>query len=136
MGYNLKATKKSFDPIPTDRYTLKIESTKVEDHEKNGEMGEKVEITYRIVGGDFDNRKVWDYLYLPWVAWKARTILEAVGKLDVADSEDVTAQSIADALVGGEVSAFLETELGTNGNPRTNVKEYKSVAGDIPGILS
>jgi hypothetical protein len=134
VGYNLKATKKAFDPIPDDRYTLKVETTKVEPHEKNGVTGEKIEITYRICGGEFENRKVWDYVYLPGALWKARAILEA-GENLLAESEDVTADVIASALMGLQVSAFLETTLGENGNLRTNVKEYKPIKGDLPGIL-
>ena len=134
MGYNLKATKKAFDPVKDDRYTLKVETTKVEPHEKNGVEGERIEITYRIVDGEFENRKVWDYIYLPWALWKARNILECGGS-DMANSEDVTADGIAGALTGLQVSAYLETTKGDNDNFRTNVKEYKPVEGDMPSLL-
>ena len=135
MGYNLKATKKAFDPITADRYTLKVESTKVEPHLKNGEDGEKIEIVYRVVGGDFENRKVWDYVYLPWTAWKARTILEAGGS-KMSEAEDITADAIAQSLMGLEVSAYIESNKTEDGKDRTNVKEYKPVSGGTgPGSL-
>lgn len=134
MGYNLKATKKTFDPVEDNRYKLKVEATKIEPHEKNGTEGEKIEVTYKIMDGEFANRKVWDNIYLPWTAWKARTILEAGGS-DMAAAEDVTAEGIANALIGLEVSAYIETSKTEGGSIRTNVKEYRPVDGDIPGIL-
>lgn len=133
-GYNLKATKKTFDPLPTDRYTLKVESTEVDTHTKDGTVGHKIAITFRITNGEYENRKVWDYVYLPWTAWKARTILEA-GQNDLSDSENITAEGIAAALIGCEVSAWVETSQSEDGKPRTNLKEYKPVGGDMPALM-
>ena len=126
MGYNLKATKKAYDPIADDRYTLKVEATEVEPYSKNNIDGHKISVTYRVIGGEFDGRKVWDNIYLPAAAWKARMILEKGGS-DLFSSEDITAQSIADALIGLEVSAYLENSKTDAGTDRTNVKEYQSV---------
>jgi hypothetical protein len=134
VNYNLKATKKAFDPIADDRYTLKVESTDVEPHSKNNIDGHKISITYRVVGGEFDNRKVWDNIYLPAAAWKARTILEKGGS-DLFSSEDISAQNIADALVGLEVSAYLENSKSESGADRTNVKDYTAVSGNS-GLMS
>jgi hypothetical protein len=135
VGYNLKATKKAFDPIPADRYTLKVESAEAAPYEKDGKTGERVEITYRIVGGSMDNRKVWDNIYLPMVAWKARAILDAGGS-DMANAEDITADGIAEALIGLEVSAYIESsKIENSDNFRTNVKEYKPVHADESSFL-
>ena len=133
-SYNLKATKKSFDPINTDRYVLKVESTKVDAHTKDGVVGHKIEVVFRVVDGEFENRKVWDYIYLPWTAWKARTILEASGST-LADSENITADGIAAALLGAEVTAWVESTKSEEGKDRTNLKEYKPVAGDMPALM-
>jgi hypothetical protein len=126
-GYNLKATKKSFDPIATDRYTLLVETTEVTPHSKDGTDGHKIAVVFRVVGGEFENRKVWDYIYLPWTAWKARTILEAGGST-LADSENITADGIAAALLGVQVSAWVESSKNDEGKDRTNLKEYKPVS--------
>ncbi len=133
-SYNLKATKRSFDPLPTDRYTMKVESTEVDPHTKDGTEGHKITVVFRVVGGEFENRKLWDYIYLPWTAWKARTILEAGGST-LADAENITADGIAAALLGAEVSAWVESSKSDEGKDRTNLKEYKSVAGDMPALM-
>ena len=134
-GYNLKATKKSFDPIATDRYTLKVESTNVEPHTtKSGEVGEKIEVIFRVVGGEFENRKVWEYIYTPATLWKARTILEAGGST-LSESENITADGIAAALLGIEVSAWIESTKTDDDKIRTNLKEYKPVGGDMSALM-
>jgi hypothetical protein len=125
-GYNLAETKKAFDPITADRYNLKVESAEVSPHTKDGVDGHKIEVIFRVVGGEFEKRKVWDYIYLPWTAWKARTILEAAGS-KLADSDNITADGIAAALLGGEVTAWIESTKTDDDKVRTNVKEYKPV---------
>lgn len=129
MGYNLKETKSGFDPLPADRYTLYIESTKVEPHSKNNVDGERIEIVYKVSHPDFKNRKIWDYIYLPQAPWKARTILEAIGRIDVADSDNVTSQMIASALSGGALTAYIMSEMGTNGKPQSKISDYKPIEG-------
>lgn len=126
MGYNLQETKKAFDPLPADRYTLKIESTRVESHQKGETKGERIEITYRIVDGSFANRKVWENVYVPWALWKARGILEA-GNSKAATSPDITADGIAKEMMGLEMTAYIETEIGEQDKIRTNVREHRPI---------
>lgn len=125
VEYNLKASKTGYDPLPNDRYTLYIKSTKIEPHVKNDVTGERIEIVYEVSHPDYPNRKLWDYIYLPQAPWKARTLLEAIGRLDVADSEKVTATSIAAALIGGTLSAYVTYEMGTSGKMLAKISDYK-----------
>lgn len=134
VTYNLKATKKGFDPIESNRYTLRVEATKIEPHVKNEVVGERIEITFRIVGTEFENRKVWDNVYLPQTLWKARTILEA-GKSSLAMSEKITANEIANALTGLEVSAYVESTRSDDDKPRVNISKYTPVGGDMPSLF-
>ena len=126
--YNLKQAKSGFDTIPDDRYTLKIDGVTVTPHKKDATEGHRFEVTFTIADGDFKGRKCWDNVYLPWATWKMYALLEAGGSPEIGD-ESATPEKIATALEGlGVISAYLATEMGTNGKPRTNVTDYKSVS--------
>jgi hypothetical protein len=130
MGYNLKDTKKTeFEPIPEGRYSLRVESVEVIPHEKDNVSGEKIALTMVVTDGTYKNRKVWDNVFVPWALWKARQILEAGGSR-LADSDNITAQGMATAMKGIEVSAFLEPKTGNNNNILINVSQYKSLVGE------
>jgi hypothetical protein len=123
--YNLKQGKSSFEPIPDGRYLLKVDGVSVSPHTKDNKDGHRFEVTFTVIDGEFKGRKVWDNIYLPWVTWKMYTLLEA-GESPEASDENATPESIAAALTGLEVSAYLTTVMGTNDKPRTNVSEYKN----------
>jgi len=125
--YNLKQGRGTFESLPDGRYTLKVDGVAVSAHEKEGKAGHRFEVTFSIIDGEFKGRKVWDNIYLPWVTWKMATLLEA-GESPEATDENATPESIAAALTGLEVSAYLTTTLGTNQKPRTNVSDYKTVS--------
>lgn len=129
MIYDLSSvTKKTFDPIPSDRYNFTIEAARVKPHVKNGVEGEEIELTLRITTEcEFKNRKVWDHIYLPNALWRAKQILEA-GHSTV--NGQIEGQILADALVGLEVSAYLESGKTTNGNPKVDIKDYVAVVED------
>jgi hypothetical protein len=136
VGYNLKNTKSGFEPIPSDRYTIKVNEASVGPHVKNGtEAGERIELVCHITEGKFANRKVWDYIYLPAATWKARQILEAC-KSNLINNADVDAQVIATELIGAEYSAWIESTLTGDGKNRTNLSDYKATEDiDMPSIL-
>jgi len=135
MGYNLNEQKNDFAPIPEGRYTLRAESVEVTPHEKNNEKGEKIAVTYVITEGPYKNRKVWDNVFTPWALWKARAILDAGGS-PVANSKNVSAEEIAAAIKGLEVSAFIEPRKGNNDNILINVGQYRSVTEDaLPSFM-
>lgn len=126
MEYNLKQAKSGFDALPEDRYVLKIDGVNVTPHKKNEEDGHRFEITFTIAEGPHKGRKAWENIYTPGALWKMYQLLEAGGST-VINEEKITPEKIATALTGLMVSAYLATEMGTNGKPRTNVSEYKSI---------
>lgn len=128
MGnYDLTKTGSGFDPITDGRYTLTVESVEVTPHTKGDVTGEKIAITYRIADkGPFQNRKVWENIFVPWALFRARQVLEALGS-DMATSKDISAEGIASAMKGLSVSAWVETIVGDNGKAYANVKEHKTL---------
>ena len=131
--YNLKEGASSFETPEDGRYLLKVEAVEVKPHEKEGKAGHAFDITFVSADGKFKGR-VWEHIYLPWVTWKMKALLEAGGSKE-AENENATPTSIAAALQGLEVSAYIWSELGTNKKMRTNVKEYKpaSVQAELEG---
>lgn len=132
--YKLKEASKGFDPVPENRYVLTVENVSVSDHIKDETKGHRFEVTFHIKDGKLAGRKVWDNLYLPWSNWKMFALLEAGGS-DEANSNNATPESIAAALHGLEVSAFLKTTKSTTGKDRTEVSDYKSLT-EVEGLAT
>lgn len=130
-------TKSGFDPIPSDRYTFTVTSAKAEEKvTKDGDPGHHIELTLHIAEGPFAKRKVWDHVYLPGAKWRLKSILQAAGLPDLANSKSLEAQASADALVGTSFSAWLESSVGTNGSPRNDLKEYTAIANGNSEAMS
>jgi len=123
---NLKdvKTKGEFEPIPEGRYDLNVEKAELGQAETGNPM---IKVTYKITDGTYKGRLVWDnFVLIPNSYWKLKTFLEASGSA-LADSENVTEQKIADAMVGMKVNGFLSPRTSTSGKPTNDVKSYISI---------
>lgn len=51
-----------FDPIPAGKYTAEIVESDIEPVSKNSEKGRCLKLTWKVQGGDFDGRLLWQRL--------------------------------------------------------------------------
>jgi len=129
MNYNLKKASEGdtggdFQALPAGRYTLKAEDAEVKSSSKGNSM---IAITFKVVGGDYNNRKLWHNFTLTDKALPFLTrFLKAAGS-DVFNEEDVSGEAIAQALIGKVVSAYTEPGKTINGNPKNDLKNWSSV---------
>lgn len=85
----------SFDPIPPDKYVAMIVESDIADTKSAG--GKRLAITWQIVDGEYEGRKVFDNVNLQNASTQAveigqrqlATICRAVGKLKVKDSAEL-----------------------------------------------
>ena len=137
MNYNLKNaasndTGGDFQALPADRYALKAEEAEVKSSAKGNSM---VAITFKVVGGEFNNRKLWHNFTLTEKALPFLVrFLTAVGS-DIANEEDVSGEAIAQDIVGRTVSAYTTPGKTINGNPKNDLTLWKPVT-DAVGTTS
>ncbi len=136
MGVNFKkvgenAGNTDFQPLPEDRYNVKITAAVVGATKNNNEM---ITVTFDVVEGKYTNRKLWSNFTLTEKAFVYLfSLLKAIGS-DLIDSEDVETDDIAKALVGGQCSVMASIESNTQtGKPRNTVSSFKSLeeAGEL-----
>ncbi len=130
MGVNFKkvgeaAGNTDFQPLPEDRYNVKISAATVGTTKNNHEM---ITVTFDVTEGKYTNRKLWSNFTLTEKAYVyIYSLLKAVGS-DLIDSEDVDTSGISTALVGGQCSVMVTIETNTqNGKPRNLVSNFKSL---------
>lgn len=74
---NFKATQSEFTPLPNSNYLVRIESVEFAKSQAGNDM---LNMTYIVIGGDSDGRKLFDRLSLvPQAGWKLKNVLEAAG---------------------------------------------------------
>ena len=137
MGINFKkigekADNTDFQPLPEDRYNVKITEAKTAKTKNDNDM---ITVTFDVTDGDFTNRKLWSNFTLTEKAYVyIYTLLKAVGS-NLIDEEDVTIEDISKALIGGKCSVMTGIETGTNGKPRNTISNYKSLeeVGELAG---
>ena len=129
MNYNLKAAANNdsggdFQALPAGRYTLKAEAAEVKSSAKGNSM---ISVTFKVVGGDYANRKLWHNFTLTEKALPFLTrFLKAAGS-DIFEEEDVSGEAIAQDIVGKVVSGYTEPGKTINGNPKNDLKNWSAV---------
>lgn len=128
MGYNLKQAaaaqrnsgSQNYEPLPSDRYNFKV--TDAVHAPSKSSSNWKIELTLKVLDGDYQNRMVWHNLSMSpkAIGFLART-LTAMGKDELLEQEDVDGDKIAEAMVGATFSAMAEPDITINGNSRTEV---------------
>ena len=136
MGVNFKEVGENsqntdFQPLPEDRYNVKITAAEVGTTKNDNEM---ITVTFDVIEGKYTNRKLWSNFTLTEKAFVyLYSLLKAIGS-DLISSEDVETAEIAKELVGGQCSVMANIESNTQtGKPRNTVSNYKSVeeAGEL-----
>lgn len=111
MGINFKELKDSsgndeYTPLPQGRYNLEVESGE-KGVSKNG--NDKIEFTFRVVEGDYENRKLWHtFSLVPKAQVYLLNFLEAIGSDVIEKDEEVSHKEIIQSAVGKSVSAYVE----------------------------
>lgn len=128
MGYNLKdAGGSSFSPLPTNRYTLKVEKAEVATSANGNEV---IRLQFSVCDGDHKGRFCFDNLvFTDNSLWKVRTLLEKVGS-DLIGKTDVSPAQVATALMGKQLSVYVEKGFNNKGSEINTLKEYQSVSDD------
>jgi hypothetical protein len=120
----------SFDAVPADRYTLECVDAKLATSKKGNQ---KVSAQFKIVGGDLENRRVWnDFSLLPNSWFHLKNYFEAAG-VDVEDQE-ITFDDILSMLGGTQVSAYVSTR-DYKGKTQNDVSDWKPVGAGEDSVL-
>jgi len=139
MGVNFKkvgedAGNTDFQPLPDSRYNVKITAAEVGTTKNNNDM---ITVTFDVTEGKYTNRKLWSNFTLTDKAYVyIYTLLKAVGS-ELIEEEDVSAQDIANDLIGGKCSVMTSIDNNSlNGKPRNTVSGFKSLeeAGELAEI--
>ena len=119
----------SYDPIPDGEYTLECLEAEEKETAAGGEM---IKAKFKVVGGEYDNRFIWQNFNTvnknetaqkigrqQLVAWAA-----ACGKPDADDT---------DKLIGKKFQAAVDTQKGTGGYKDSNrIKAFLFSAEEKP----
>ena len=133
MGFNVKqagaaksGADKEFKALPAGRYNLRVEDTAIS---TSGNGNTVINVSFVVIDGAFANRKAWHNFTLTDKAlpFVAKFLIECGS--DVAEEEDVSAEEIAQDIIGKVVSAYTEPGTTNNGNPRNELKNWKAVDG-------
>jgi hypothetical protein len=136
MGVNFKkvgenASNTDFQPLPENRYNVKITAAVVGKTKNENDM---ITVTFDVTEGKYTNRKLWSNFTLTEKAYVYLfSLLKAIGS-DLIDNEDVEADEIAKALIGGQCSVMASIESNTQtGKPRNTIGNFKSLeeAGEL-----
>lgn len=138
MNLNLKNAKNSapkdgeYTPITPGRYDFVIEEATQKTSQNGNEM---LEVTLKVTGPTFVNRKLWHSLSLLEAAqiYLVR-FMEAAGISELTEKDNITVEEIATALVGQTVNGFVDIKTGTSGTPRNKVDNFKPVSAVAPAI--
>jgi hypothetical protein len=129
MGYNLKKAADNdssgdFQALPAGRYTLQVEDADVQSSSTGKPM---IAVTFTVVSGEFANRKLWHNFTITEKALPFLTrFLKACGS-NIIEEEDVEAYAIAQDMLKKVVTAYTEPGKTINGNPKNDLKNWKSV---------
>lgn len=131
MGINLKkigedAGNTDFEPLPEDRYNVKITAAAIGKTKKDNDM---ITVTFDVIEGKYTNRKLWSNFTLTDKAYVyLYSLLRATGST-LLDNEDVTKEEITKSLVNGKCSVMVSIDTNTlNNKPRNVVANFKSLA--------
>lgn len=130
MQLNLKSAKNAapkdgeFTPITPGRYDFVIEDAK----QKTAQSGNEVlEVTLKVTGPQFINRKMWHSLSLLETAQGYLVkFLESAGVGALTEQDNVSVDEIAAALVGRTVNGFVDIKNSSTGVPKNKVDNFKA----------
>ncbi len=130
MQLNLKSAKNAapkdgeFTPIAPGRYDFVIEDAK----QKTAQSGNEVlEVTLKVTGPQFINRKMWHSLSLLETAQGYLVkFLEAAGVGALTEQDNVSVDEIAAALVGRTINGYIDIKNSSTGVPRNKVDNFKA----------
>lgn len=133
MGLNLAKVKENinnkekgeFKPITPGRYEMEIEQASVTEINDK----EAIEVTLRLTSGDFKNRKVWHRLFLTQEALTYVVLfLQAAGHDELAESDNIEADAICNAIIGSSISGYIKNKL-YKGKTYSNAENFQPSGG-------
>jgi hypothetical protein len=125
---------KSLEPIPSDKYLAEITHAETGTSQKGNV---KIAITWTVIGGAFDGRKVYDNMtFTPDSAWRAKQTLQALGW-----SKDFVGDIEAEELIGLQayIAVGLDEQHGVDESgdeypPRNKVLKVKPASTAAKGV--
>jgi hypothetical protein len=130
------APAQTFDPIPLGDYLAMITGSEMKQTQAG--TGEYLALTFEIIDGEHQSRRLWANLNLNNPNQKAveiaqrdlSSICHAIGKLTVADSEEM--HDIPLTITVGYEMKDKQPVLDGQGRPRNQIKAYKKADGAPP----
>lgn len=124
------------EPVPAGTYAAEVVFAQ-EGHSKAGQP--KIDIRYKIIGGEYDGRQILDTLsFHPQALWRTKLTLQAMGF-----SKDFNGEVTPEDLIGREVTITVAVEaskeVDEHGDPYpdrnkvTKIKGPKASASSIFG---
>lgn len=132
--FNFKEIEKEagtgYDPIPEDRYTLKVEEAKQVKTKDGTKDMLKVTFVVDDAKSKFKNRKLWHQITMtPKSKIVLFSFLKALQSPLIESEKDVSLEDIIADIQGRSLSAFVEVSLTTTGKEVNSAKEFKPVEG-------
>jgi hypothetical protein len=135
MNLNFKSEvskqQNDFDPLPEDRYTLKVIEGKYD--LSKIKKTPQIALTLEVISEKYKNRKLWhNFTWTDKAAPVIYSFLKAI-KSPLHDADNVEPEQLATGVVGGVFSAFVEIELTPSGNKRNKISRFNPVeGGEVP----
>lgn len=126
----------SLEPIPSGTYL----ATLIQADEGVSQSGNgKMDLRWKVVGGEFDGRLVFDHLsFAPTALWRTKLFLQAVGF-----GKEFSGQITADDLLGkhAEITVAIESgrtnaETGEAYPDRNRIVKVKQADASVEDLLS
>jgi hypothetical protein len=140
-----------FDAIPAGSYNARIENIEVKETKprdgvvqetSDGQQARYLNVTYKIMGGDYDGRKIWGINSVRFPAdplddtkdeRQTREIfLGWLNTVSGADFNDQTGGVDLNALLGSEVSIIVDVDTSYDGTPRNKVSRVRAMDAENP----
>lgn len=119
-----------YDPIPEDRYTLKVE--KAEQVKTKDGSKDMLKVTFTVADekSKFKNRKLWHQITM---TDKSKIVvfsfLKALQSPLIESEKNISLEEIIEDIQGRSLSAFVEISVLNNGKEVNSAKEFKPIEG-------
>lgn len=139
MGINFKKLGENlqnidYPPLPEGRYNVKIVEATLGKTKNSNDM---ITVTFEVINGKYTNRKLWSNFTLTEKAYVyLYSLLKAIHS-PLVEEEDVEAEDIAKALIGGTCSVLVQVD-NSGDKVKNTVSNYKSLeeAGELADTTS
>lgn len=133
MGINFNNVKtnepqadKTFEIVPVGLYAVIVEDAKIAMSKANNE---KLSLTFKILEGQYKNRKLWtDLSALPNALVFIKYFMEAIGS-KYANSENAELVDIANDAKNKVCKVWVETSPTPSGGVKNEIKRFEAVSG-------